>query len=52
MDVFDRGARSRVNAMFEATVDLDSQVNELMLSLAEIRETLSRLTALYPTSLS
>ena len=52
MDVFNQDARGRVSTMFEAAVDLDDQVYVLMASLTEVQETLSRLTALYPESLS
>jgi len=52
MNVFNQDARGRVGAMFEAAVDLDDQIYELMTSLTEVQETLSRLTALYPESLS
>ena len=38
--------------MFEAAIDLEDQVDELMTWLTEVRKTLSRLTALYPESLS
>lgn len=52
MDVFNHDVRSPVGAMFEAAVDLEDQVEELMTWLTEVRETLSRLTELYPQSLS
>jgi len=52
MDVFNQHARGRVAAMFETAVDLEDQVDELMTWLMELRETISRLTTLYPESLS
>jgi len=52
MDVFNQDARGQVGVMFEAAVDLDDQVYELMTSLTQVQETLSQLTALYPESLS
>ncbi|MBP5060169.1 transposase [Pseudomonas chlororaphis] len=52
MAVFNEGARSRVAELFDLAVDLQDQVDHLMASLEQVQETLSRLTALYPESLS
>ena len=52
MAVFNEGARSQVDGLFELAGDLDDQVFGLMSSLEQIQETLSLLTALYPESLS
>ncbi len=38
--------------LFDLAVDLQDQVDHLMTSLEQVQETLSRLTALYPESLS
>lgn len=52
MAVFNEGSRSRVAELFEFAVDLQDQVDHLMTSLEQVQETLSRLTTLYPESLS
>ncbi len=52
MAVFNEGSRGRVAELFEFAVDLQDQVDHLMTSLEQVQETLSRLTALYPESLS
>jgi hypothetical protein len=50
MAAFNEGSRSRVAELFDLAVDL--QDDHLMTSLEQVQETLSRLTALYPESLS
>lgn len=52
MAAFNEGSRSRVAELFDLAVDLQDQVDHLMTSLEQVQETLSRLTALYPESLS
>ncbi|KPC23965.1 TnpA repressor protein [Pseudomonas savastanoi pv. glycinea] len=52
MAVFNDGSRSQVAGLFEFAVDLEDQVLGLMTSLEQVQETLSKLTALYPESLS
>ncbi|QLL13448.1 transposase [Pseudomonas chlororaphis] len=52
MAVFNEGSRSQVVDMFEFAVDLEDQIHGLMTSLEQVQETLSKLTALYPESLS
>ncbi|KPX70213.1 hypothetical protein, partial [Pseudomonas amygdali] len=52
MAVFNDGSRSQVAGLFEFAVDLEDQVLSLMTSLEQVQETLSKLTALYPESLS
>jgi hypothetical protein len=52
MAVFNEGARSQVGSMFEKAVELEDQVDDLIVILERVRETLSQLTALYPESLS
>ena len=52
MAVFNEGSRSQVADLFEFAVDLEHQVHGLMTSLEQVQETLSRLTVLYPESLS
>lgn len=52
MAAFNEGARSRVAELFDLAVDLQDQVDHLMTSLEQVQETLSRLTVLYPESLS
>ncbi|KPW67091.1 TnpA repressor protein [Pseudomonas syringae pv. broussonetiae] len=52
MAVFNEGPRSQVADLFEFAVDLEDQVHGLMTSLEQVQETLSRLTVLYPESLS
>ena len=52
MAAFNEGLRSRVAELFDLAVDLQDQVDHLMTSLEQVQETLSRLTALYPESLS
>lgn len=52
MAVFNEGSRSQVADLFEFAVDLEDQVHGLMTSLEQVQETLSRLTVLYPESLS
>ena len=51
MAVFNQGARGRVAEMFELAVELDLQVSGMTTALEELRETLGRLTVLYPESL-
>ena len=52
MAVFNEGSRNQVADLFEFAVDLEHQVHGLMISLEQVQETLSRLTVLYPESLS
>lgn len=52
MAVFNHGSRSRVADLFELAVELEVQVADMTTALEQVRETLSRLTALYPESLS
>lgn len=52
MSVVNRGARSQVEDLFDAVVELEDQVSGLMNSLEQIQGTLSGLTALYPESLA
>lgn len=52
MAVFNEGSRSQVADLFEFAVDLEDQIFGMMTSLEQVQETLSRLTALYPESLS
>ncbi|RCI72257.1 transposase [Pseudomonas aeruginosa] len=52
MAAFNEGSRSRVAELFDLAVDLQDQVDHLMTSLEQVQETLPRLTALYPESLS
>ena len=52
MAAFNEGSRSRVAELFDLAVDLQDQVDHLMTSLEQVQETLSRLTALCPESLS
>lgn len=52
MAVFNDGSRSQVAGLFEFAIDLEDQVLGLMTSLEQVQETLSKLTALYPESLS
>ena len=52
MDVINGGARSQVAELFEFAAELEDQVNHMMISLEQVQDTLSQLTALYPESLS
>lgn len=52
MSVFNEGSRSQVADLFEFAVDLEGQVLGMMTALEQVQDTLSRLTALYPESLS
>ena len=52
MAVFNQGARGRVADLFELAVELEVQVASMATALEEVQETLTRLTALYPESLS
>ncbi len=51
MAVINAGSRSQVADLFELACDLDEQVSDMMTKLAEVQDTLSQLTALYPDSL-
>ncbi|AAZ38079.1 putative TnpA repressor protein (plasmid) [Pseudomonas savastanoi pv. phaseolicola 1448A] len=52
MAVFNEGSRSQVAELFDFAVDLQDQVDYMMASLEQVQEPLSRLTVLYPESLS
>jgi len=52
MAVFNEGSRDQVAKLFESAVDLDDQVFDLMTSLEQVQKTLTKLTDLYPESLS
>lgn len=52
MAVINQGSRSRVSDLFDLAVELEVQVAGMTTALEQVHETLSRLTALYPESLS
>jgi hypothetical protein len=52
MAVFNEGSRSQVAKLFESAVDLEEQIFSLMTSLEKAQKPLTKLTDLYPESLS
>jgi hypothetical protein len=52
MAVINQGSRGRVADLFDLAVELEVQVAGMTTALEQVHETLSRLTALYPESLS
>ncbi|MGA7981799.1 MAG: hypothetical protein WCA32_16440 [Chromatiaceae bacterium] len=50
--MFNLDRRDHVGALFETAAELEEQVAESIAWLREVQGTLSRLTALYPESLS
>jgi hypothetical protein len=52
MAVVNNGSCSQASGMFELAIDLDEQVSHMMNALEQVQETLAKLVALYPESLS
>jgi glutathionyl-hydroquinone reductase len=52
MAVVNNGAYSQASEMFDLAMDLDEQVSHMMTDLEQIQDTLAKLVALYPESLS
>jgi hypothetical protein len=52
MDVVDKDLRSKASGMFDLAIDIDEQVSHMMSELEQVKDTLTKLLALYPESLS
>jgi glutathionyl-hydroquinone reductase len=52
MAVVNHGSCRQAFGMFELAMDLDEQVSHMMNALEQVQETLAKLVALYPESLS
>jgi len=52
MQVINHGQTDNIDAMFELADDIEAQVNEVIEALTPVRETLDKLTLLYPESLA
>ena len=52
MAVDNNGSRSQASKMFDLAMDLDEQVSHMMNELEQVQDTLAKLLALYPESLS
>src|SRR4029077_13606841 len=52
MAVVNNGSRSQASKMFDLAMNLDEQVGHMMNELAQVQDTLAKLVALYPDSLS
>ena len=52
MAVVNNGSRSQASKMFDLAMDLDEQVSHMMNELEKVQDTLAKLVALYPESLS
>jgi len=52
MAVVNNGSRSQASKMFDLAMNLDEQVSHMMNELEQVQDTLAKLVALYPESLS
>jgi hypothetical protein len=52
MAVVNNGSRSQASKMFNLAMNLDEQVSHMMNELEQVQDTLAKLMALYPESLS
>ena len=52
MAVVNNGSRSQASKMFDLAMNLDEQVGHMMNELEQVQDTLAKLVALYPESLS
>jgi hypothetical protein len=52
MAVVNNGARGQASKMFDLAMNLDEQVSHMMNELEQVQDTLAKLVALYPESLS
>ena len=52
MAVVNNGSRSQASKMFDLAMNLDEQVGHMMNELEQVQDTLAKLVALYPDSLS
>lgn len=52
MGVFNSGYTHKLKDMFDMAIDLEMQVDEIIETMEAVRETLSKLTELYPESLN
>ena len=52
MAVVNNGERDQASEMFDLALDLEDQVSSMMTELEQIQDTLAKLVALYPESLS
>jgi hypothetical protein len=52
MAVVNNGGRGQASKMFDLAMNLDEQVSHMMNELEKVQDTLAKLVALYPESLS
>ena len=52
MDVINSGYTNKIKVMFDMAIDLEMQVDDIIEIMESVRETLSKITDLYPESLN
>ena len=51
MDVVNHGLKGRASALFDLAIEIEDQLSDLSEALEKVKNTIGRLTDLYPESL-